>query len=104
MARRPATCVEDRVVVRHSDIEPALRRELIIESSQCLVDARRKFLVDVEEGVRARIRIRLWLALVFVRAEKVNPIPLDRAAEGHARLLVRVPVSYTHLRAHETPE
>src|SRR5262245_44568060 len=90
MLGRAASRIEDRLVPGHADVEAARGRELIIDSPHGRVAVLREYLVDVEERIRTRESVGLRFAIEPVRAEEVNPILLDGAAEGRARLLIRV--------------
>src|SRR5262249_31554884 len=46
--------------------------------------------VDVEGGIRRRVRSRIWRPLVLVVEEVVDAIPLNRPAPGRRQLLIGV--------------
>ena len=82
--------MEPGVVPGPARRQSRLRRDLVVDAPQRLVHAVGEREVHVERRIRRRVDECLWLALVLVGAEEVQPVPDDRAAQRAARLLVRV--------------
>src|SRR6266850_3939406 len=78
------------VVVLAAHRDTGLWRKLHVQPRAPLVLAAGIELVDVEAWERAVIGDGLRLALVFVVAEKVDPVLPDRPTKSPAQLLIRV--------------